>query len=160
MKAQETAQAQINTNKIRRAESKALEKRWIRAFLPWRAQKCKCCHSKRAAPPVLGIKFSFVCCALRNIWKNQTSLLVPARLCVTLQEPDSGDGKGPIFAFGLPGDRSQRGLRCLRAAEPISLVILWMGHFPALLGTVRPQLAFISSKLLRLNRRIQEEFIS
>lgn len=107
------------------------------------AQKCKCCHLKRVAPQV-----QFCMLRTADYLEKQTLLLVPARLCVTLQEPDSGNGKGPIFPFGLPGDCFQRGMWCLRAAEPISLVILWMGHFPVLLVTVRPQLAFISSKLL------------
>lgn len=133
------------------AESKALEKRWIRAFLGCRSSEVQMLPLEASLPQFR---------STADYSEKQPLLLVPARLCVTLPEPDSGHGKGPIFPLGLPGDRFQRGMWCLRAAEPISLVILWMGPFPVLLVTARPQLAFISSKLLRLKRRTQEEFIS
>lgn len=117
-------------------------------------------RSANAAAPSIAPPAQIRALRTADYLEKQPLLLVPARLCVRLQEPGSGHGKGPKSPLGLPGDSFQRGLWCLRAAEPISLEILWMGHFPVLLVTARPPLASISSKLLRPQRRIQEEFIS
>lgn len=61
--------------------------------------------------------------------EKQTLLLISARLCVPLQEPDSGNGRGPVFPLSLPGDCFQLGMSRLQAAELISVEILWTGHF-------------------------------